>query len=211
MQPSPKDSTRALALLILNYPIPNARQPFAICAHPLILISLIRVRFVIQISFFEFSPRRSTFPVTPFLSICYIEHRNSLNPQTMRSPHKLISLRAIIAFTLLSQACATVRISRPGIWAPAVHPRETWMTSNLAHTAASPATDFEKRTVWILFWGWNQQNIRPFNCYGNGLAEVRVSTNLGYALISVLTLGFVQPLTIEWECAKQTQAQVKDF
>jgi hypothetical protein len=129
----------------------------------------------------------------------------------MRFPNKSISLYATFLFTLSLPSCATVRISRPGIWAPAVHPRETWMSSNIAHTAASPATDFQKRTVWILFWGWNQENIRPFDCYGNGLAEVRVSTNLGYAFISVLTLGFVQPLTIEWECAKQTQPEVKDF
>jgi hypothetical protein len=68
-----------------------------------------------------------------------------------------------------------------------------------------------QKTVWILFWGWNQENIRPADCVGNGFAEVRVSTNLAFALISVASLGFAQPITIQWKCAKPEQSDVKDF
>lgn len=56
-----------------------------------------------------------------------------------------------------------------------------------------------------------QENILPTDSVGTGLAEVRVHTNFGYELISVLSLGFAQPITIEWSYAKQPQLVVKDF
>lgn len=40
------------------------------------------------------------------------------------------------------------------------------------------------------------------NCQTNLIDEVRVHTNFGQSLISVLTLGFYQPATIEYFCAK---------
>jgi hypothetical protein len=69
----------------------------------------------------------------------------------------------------------------------------------------------EKKTVWVLFWGFRQENVFATNCHGNGLAEVRITNNVGFALISFLTFGFVQPITVEWNCAKQLPSSVKDF
>lgn len=40
------------------------------------------------------------------------------------------------------------------------------------------------------------------DCQTNLIDEVRVHTNIGQSLISVLTLGFYQPTTIEYFCAK---------
>ncbi|WP_229953846.1 Bor family protein [Parasphingorhabdus litoris] len=39
-------------------------------------------------------------------------------------------------------------------------------------------------------------------CQTNLIDEVRVKTNFGQSLVSVLTLGFYQPTTIEYYCAK---------
>lgn len=40
------------------------------------------------------------------------------------------------------------------------------------------------------------------DCQTNLIDEVRVHTNLGQSVLSVLTLGFYQPATIEYFCAK---------
>ena len=36
----------------------------------------------------------------------------------------------------------------------------------------------------------------------NGVAEVTVKTNLGYALITVVTLGIWSPMKVQWKCSK---------
>jgi len=68
-----------------------------------------------------------------------------------------------------------------------------------------PSTGYEKKTVCSLFWGLAQKDVRATNCEKlklNSLDEVRVSTNLGYSIITVATLGIVCPMTIEWKCPK---------
>ena len=39
----------------------------------------------------------------------------------------------------------------------------------------------------------------------NGVAEVTYSSNFGYALITVLTLGIWSPVKVEWKCSKPCQ------
>ena len=39
----------------------------------------------------------------------------------------------------------------------------------------------------------------------NGVAEVTMTTNLGYALITVLTLGIWSPIKVQWKCSKPCQ------
>ncbi|WP_431209434.1 hypothetical protein ACQ86N_25080 [Puia sp. P3] len=39
----------------------------------------------------------------------------------------------------------------------------------------------------------------------NGVALVQVKTNLGYSLITVLTLGIWCPMQLEWKCSKPCQ------
>ncbi|QAY78074.1 hypothetical protein [Sphingosinicella sp. BN140058] len=53
-------------------------------------------------------------------------------------------------------------------------------------------------------FGWGaieQQNIAT-KCETSLLSEVRVKTSLGRALVTVLTLGAVQPARIEYRCSK---------
>lgn len=61
----------------------------------------------------------------------------------------------------------------------------------------------ERRTVWVYAWGLIEQPRVPApECKTEAFQEVRTSTNLGFALITVVTLGCVCPLTIEYTCAK---------
>ena len=98
---------------------------------------------------------------------------------------------AVAVLLLASGGCASNRISQPDVWAP--------------------GTDVERATVWTFFWGAMQQNITPTNCLGPGMAEVTVRSNLGYSLLSVLSLGTAMPVTIEWRCSKDTPADSDDF
>lgn len=69
-----------------------------------------------------------------------------------------------------------------------------------------PATDYRKETIHTLAWGLVQENPEPDDCLSGTLDEVRVSTNFGYCLITVATLGFWCPMEVEWRCAKVTPA-----
>lgn len=69
-----------------------------------------------------------------------------------------------------------------------------------------PATEPQSETVWSLFWGFDQPQVNPANCQGNGVAEVTTTTNLGYTLLTVVTLGIVAPAEVEWRCATDAPA-----
>ncbi|TVQ02063.1 MAG: hypothetical protein EA359_12665 [Balneolaceae bacterium] len=67
-----------------------------------------------------------------------------------------------------------------------------------------PATDYEKRTVHSLFWGLMQaRDISADDCLSNALDEIRITTNLGYSVISVATVGIWMPMDLRWRCAKE--------
>ncbi len=67
-----------------------------------------------------------------------------------------------------------------------------------------PATDYEHRTVHSYFWGLIQSdNVRAEDCLSNALDEVHITTNFGYSVLSVATLGIWVPLDVEWRCAKE--------
>lgn len=95
-------------------------------------------------------------------------------------------LAAVLCLTL-SSACAHYRVQAPG-------------------HAGAPATEPEGELVWALAWGIFQEVPRVDNCQGQALAEVTQSTNLGFALISVVTLGIAMPQRVEWRCAKAQPA-----
>jgi Bor protein len=51
--------------------------------------------------------------------------------------------------------------------------------------------------------GWGASQTRNVaDCKSNVIDEVRVKQNVGQSLLSVLTLGFYMPTTIEYVCAK---------
>ena len=68
-----------------------------------------------------------------------------------------------------------------------------------------PSTSYNKKTVNSFFWGLVQHDVIATDCDAlklKSIDEVRVSTNLGYALITVITLGIWCPMEIEWKCPK---------
>ena len=74
-----------------------------------------------------------------------------------------------------------------------------------------PATESETATLWSFAWGLVQPTVRPGRCQGNGAAEVITTTNFGFALLTVVTLGLVAPAQVEWRCAKDRPTQGDDF
>jgi hypothetical protein len=96
-----------------------------------------------------------------------------------------------LAQLVVASGCAANRISRPDNW---------------AH-----ATDVQRKTVWTFFWGATHQDVHPPNCLGPGLSEVTVKSNLGFHLISVLSLWTAMPVTIEWRCAKDARTDGNHF
>jgi len=60
-----------------------------------------------------------------------------------------------------------------------------------------------RRTTWTYAWGLVQpKDINP-KCSPsfNHLNSVSAKTNFGYLLLSVVTLGIVVPMQVEWTCA----------
>lgn len=65
-----------------------------------------------------------------------------------------------------------------------------------------------KTTAWVLWWGLSQPRIVAPECRSGALQDVRTSTNLGYAFLTVVTLGIVCPLDVEYTCAKPCDLDV---
>lgn len=91
----------------------------------------------------------------------------------------------ILAMALFLNSCTTTRI----------------VTKYDSDTFAN--NPLHQRTTWSFAWGLVQpKDINP-KCDSrfNHLDQVTVKNNLGFALISVLSLGIVMPQRVEWECA----------
>jgi hypothetical protein len=106
----------------------------------------------------------------------------------MRSPKPHSSgMIGILSIMLLFSSCYSYRVA----------------------TAALPSTGYSKAntiSTYSLFWGIvnKPQMIQTPICdsmHVNGVAEVKVKTNFGNALLTVVTLGIYCPLRIEWRCS----------
>ena len=69
-----------------------------------------------------------------------------------------------------------------------------------------PSTGYRKKTVDSLAWGAlpkdKKKDVPADNCPPNAIDEVRTSSNLGYNLLTVGTLGFWSHSQVEWRCSK---------
>jgi hypothetical protein len=106
-------------------------------------------------------------------------------------PARIVAVGLLLPALTLAPGCYHYQVSRSDQWAP--------------------ATQVERRTVWSFLWGLAQQNVHPENCHGDGLANVRVSTNILFMLISIGSFGSAVPMTVEWQCAKKAPAGGNDF
>lgn len=78
--------------------------------------------------------------------------------------------------------------------------------AKVSEAAGPPATEYTGEVVWSLAWGLVQQNPQIGNCQDQPLAEVRVSSNFGFVLLTIATLGIAAPAKVEWRCAKAKPA-----
>lgn len=76
----------------------------------------------------------------------------------------------------------------------------------------SASTETKSATMHNLFWGLAikpRNGLNPPNCAAPdppvGFYKVRVTTNFGYSVITVATLGIWSPMKVEWQCAKPCQ------
>jgi hypothetical protein len=79
-------------------------------------------------------------------------------------------------------------------------------------TVSDPATEYQKKVLWSYCWGLvdsPQQYVVP-NCDRNAIDEVRITTTLGYSLISIATIGIVCPVNIEWKYFDQVVSHYKN-
>jgi hypothetical protein len=114
----------------------------------------------------------------------------------MKTLHLASKLRllAFVSFMMFSQSCYHYEIS--------------------THAQSVTKTVAGKQTAHSFFWGlWQKpQFIHTPDCDtlgSNGVAKVIVKTNLGYSLITVITLGIYCPMQIEWYCGDPcTQTEI---
>jgi len=98
----------------------------------------------------------------------------------------IASIIALLLLTTVLQSCYHYRISAP---------------NNL------PSTETESTVMHGFFWGLAvkpKNGLKPQNCEPHDMAlyQVQVTSNLGYSLITVVTLGIWSPMKVEWQCAK---------
>jgi hypothetical protein len=98
---------------------------------------------------------------------------------------RLSAVSIAVLLCALGEGCYSVRVAPPDM---------------------NAATQPEDETVHSTFWGLWSSYVTPLNCQGNALAEVFISSNLGYSLVSVLSLGFWAPARVTWTCAKDVRS-----
>lgn len=91
------------------------------------------------------------------------------------------------------------------------------LTLNSCYTARVATKSLEgagggSKTVNFFAWGLVQspKRITTPICDSlgvNGMSEVTVKNNFGYALITVITLGIWSPARVEWKCGKPCQVR----
>ena len=98
-----------------------------------------------------------------------------------------VALLALLLFS--NQGCYHYRVSAAG---PA---------------GANPSTFPRATTLHAVFWGLVQDKALESVCaQDEALARVRTTSNLGYSLLTVVTLGIWAPIHVEYECANPTPA-----
>ena len=65
-----------------------------------------------------------------------------------------------------------------------------------------PATEWKHQTLHAFAWGAIRQDLPVDNCRPSGMEEIKIDTNIGYVLVSAVTLGLWVPLEVSWRCAK---------
>jgi hypothetical protein len=96
----------------------------------------------------------------------------------------------VVCFACITQSCSTTKI----------------VSKYDCDTFANNPT--KKKTTWSFAWGLVQPKDIDPKCDPrfNHMNKVAVKTNLGYILLSTVTLGIVIPQKVEWCCAPYSPA-----
>ena len=64
---------------------------------------------------------------------------------------------------------------------------------------------YKKKVMASYLWGIINNPHRTVDtaCGSAGLDEVKITTNVGYSVINVVTLGIVHVVQVEWKCQKE--------
>ena len=64
---------------------------------------------------------------------------------------------------------------------------------------------YKKKVVTSYLWGIlnKPQNVIDTACGKAGLSDVKITSNIGYSLLHVVTLGIVNMVKMEWKCQKE--------
>ena len=108
-------------------------------------------------------------------------------PTTTRQ-EKIFLLILFILFTLTMTSCYHYRV---------------------INTKNDPATEYRDTVMRSYFWGLanKPQNFHVPNCTDScaALDEVVYSKNFGQSLVTVITLGIISSVKVEWKCHKPCQ------
>ena len=122
------------------------------------------------------------------------DRERTANHGRCRRGWRPIVLSAFAVSVLAAAGCSTTTVSVPN---------------------PDPVTEYRERnkTAHTFFWGLVQdpQTVVAENCESNSLDNVRVSTNYGFALVTVLSLGIWSPLEVNWRCAEAPDSGSGDF
>ena len=75
-------------------------------------------------------------------------------------------------------------------------------------TQSDPATEYQQKVLWSYCWGLinKPKDFIVPNCDNkNALDEVLVTTTLGGSILTIVTLGIVSPVKVQWRCHKPPQ------
>lgn len=88
----------------------------------------------------------------------------------------------------------------------------TWFASSCMTTrlAASYDTDnvySHKKTSWNYLWGLVQPADIAADCESKSICKMTSQTNMGFILVSALSLGMVVPQHITWDCCPSVEKE----
>jgi hypothetical protein len=81
------------------------------------------------------------------------------------------------------------------------------MTTRLAAQYDSDNVVSHKMTSWNFLWGLVQPADIAANCESKSICKVTSQTNLGYILVSALSLGIAVPQRVTWDCCPSVEKE----
>jgi Bor protein len=110
----------------------------------------------------------------------------------IRQGKKIFLVLSILFFVVIIQSCYHYRV---------------------LNTRNDPGTEYRDTVMRSYFWGLinKPQNFHVPNCTDScaALDEVVFSKNFGQSLLTVITVGIVAPVKVEWKCHKPCQRVIE--